>query len=85
MFLHVGNKKNIRIRDIVGIFDMDNATMSSVTRRFLGDSQKAWLVESADFDIPKSFVLYLENGKYKVCLSPLSTAALNGRLLSPLS
>ena len=85
MFLHVGNKKNIRVKDIVGIFDMDNATMSSITRRFLGEKQKAWLVESVDFEIPKSFVLYIENGQYKVCLSPLSAASLMGRLASPLS
>ena len=33
MFLHVGNNRNIRTSDIVGIFDMDNATLSAVTKK----------------------------------------------------
>ena len=80
MFLHVGNNKNIRIKDVVGIFDMDNTTVSAVTRKFLGGKQKEFLVESASFDIPKSFILYLDGGEYKICFSPLSTASLRGRL-----
>ena len=80
MFLHVGNNKNIRIRDVVGIFEMDNTTVSAVTRKFLSGKQKELLVESASFDIPKSFILYSEDGEYKICFSPLSSASLKGRL-----
>ena len=75
MFLHVGNNKNIRIRDVVGIFDMDNATISSVTRKYLSQRQKELAVESAAEDIPKSFILYRERGEYKICFSQLSSAA----------
>ena len=35
IYLHVGNKKNIRERDIIGIFDTDSATVSVTTRRYL--------------------------------------------------
>lgn len=80
MFLHVGNNKNIRTKDVIGIFDMDNATVSAVTRKYLGKKQKEALVEAVSFDIPKSFILYLENGEYKICFSPLSSASLKGRL-----
>jgi len=80
MFLHVGNNKNIRIKDVIGIFDMDNATVSPITRKFLGGKQKELLVESASFDIPKSFILYYENGEYRVCFSPLSPSSLRGRM-----
>jgi len=80
MFLHVGNHKNIRIRDVVGIFDMDNATLSSVTRKFLSEKQKQLLVEIAAVELPKSFVLFEENGLYKICFSPLSSSALKGRM-----
>ena len=80
MFLHVGNNRNIRIRDVVGIFDTDNATVSSVTRKFLNMKQRASLVEAISTDIPKSFVLYLDNGEYKICFSPLSSASLRGRM-----
>ena len=80
MFLHVGNHKNIRIRDVIGIFDMDNVTLSSVTRKFLSEKQKQLLVEIAAVELPKSFVLFEENGLYKICFSPLSSSALRGRM-----
>ena len=80
MFLHVGNNRNIRIRDVIGIFDMDNATMSYVTRKFLNKNQKKLMVETAALEIPKSFILYEENGLYKICFSPLSSASLRGRM-----
>ena len=35
IYLHVGNKKNIREKDIIGIFDTDSATVSVTTRRYL--------------------------------------------------
>lgn len=79
MFLHAGNNKNIREKDIIGIFDADNATVSSVTRRFLSDAQREGLVVSAKEEVPKSFILYRENGKYMICFSQISTQALIGR------
>lgn len=80
MFLHVGNNKNIRIRDVVGIFDMDNATVSSVTRKYLSQRQKESAVESAAEDIPKSFILYRDAQGLKICFSQLSASALKGRM-----
>ena len=80
MFLHVGNNKNIRLTSVVGIFDMDNATLSAITRKYLNKKQRDGLVESAIEELPKSFVLYFENGEYKVCFSQLSTSALKGRM-----
>ena len=82
MFLHVGNNKNIRIKNVVGIFDMDNATLSGITRKYLTAKQKKGLVESANYEIPKSFVLYKDGGEYKICFSQLSSSALMGRMES---
>ena len=79
MFLHAGNNKNIREKDIIGIFDADNATISSVTRKYLTEAQRQGLVISAKDEIPRSFILYKENGKYKICFSQVSTSALIGR------
>ena len=38
IYLHVGNNQNIRIKDIVGIFDADTATVSAVTKKYLSDA-----------------------------------------------
>jgi hypothetical protein len=79
MYLHAGNNKNIREKDIIGIFDMDNSTVSHITRKYLADAQKEGRVISAKDEIPKSFILYKENGKYMICFSQISTSALLGR------
>lgn len=81
MYLHVGNNRNIRVRSIIGIFDADTATVSSVTKRYLSvaDAKKAVLFASEE--IPKSFVLYKDgDGKYMICFSQLSSSSLKGRI-----
>ncbi len=82
MYLHIGSKQNIRKRDIIGIFDADRTTTSSVTRKYLSMSERRGLVSSAVEEIPKSFVLYYDpkENKYKIVFSQLSTAALYGRM-----
>ena len=79
MYLHVGNNKNIRESAIIGIFDMDNATVSSVSRKYLSAAQKKGLVESAGYEIPKSFIVYRDGDDIKVCFSQLASSSLLGR------
>ena len=80
IYLHVGNHKNIRVKDIIGIFDTDNATVSEESRRFLSEAQKKGILISAKEEIPKSFIVYREAGEVKVCFSQLSSSALLGRM-----
>ena len=80
MYLHVGNNKNIRKKNIIGIFDTDNSTVSGITRKFLSDAGKKGQITSANDEIPKSFVLYKENEEVKICFSQLSSTSLFGRL-----
>ena len=82
MYLHVGNNQNIRIRDIVGIFDADTATVSSVTKKYIKEADLQKNVIFASEEIPKAFVVYRDRkkGSYRICFSQLSTAALAGRV-----
>ena len=79
MYLHAGNNKIIREKDIIGIFDADNSTLSYITRKYLAEAATEERVISAKDEIPKSFILYKENGKYMICFSQISTASLMGR------
>ena len=84
MFLSIGNDFAVREKSIIGIFDMDNATLNStLTKKYLSAAQKRGEVESSSEEIPKSFVLYIKHGeaedKYEICFSQLSSAALLGR------
>ena len=58
MYLHIGNQKNIRKKQLIGIFDTDNATVSETTRGFLKKNERSGRVSSAVNEIPKSFVVY---------------------------
>ncbi len=82
MYLHVGNNQNIRIKDIVGIFDADTATVSAITKKYLSDADAQKSVSFASEEIPKSFVVYQDRKteRYKICFSQLSSMSLMGRI-----
>ena len=63
MYLHAGNNRNIRARDVIGIFDADTATVSAATKQFLAARKAEKAVEFAAIELPKSFVLYRANSK----------------------
>ena len=57
MYLHLGQVVLIKKSDIIGIFDMDKATVSKRTRMFLEAKQQENKVINAATDIPKSFIV----------------------------
>ena len=59
MFLYLGDGKYKRQSDVIGIFDMDSATLCASTRRFLSMKEREGKVES-DGELPKSFILCIE-------------------------
>ena len=82
MYLHAGNNKIIRTKSIIGIFDMDNATLGADTRAFLKKAQNDGVLEISKEEIPKSFILYRKNeniNQTAVCISQLSTLSLASR------
>ncbi|MBQ8837412.1 MAG: DUF370 domain-containing protein [Clostridia bacterium] len=84
MYLHAGNNKIIRTKSIIGIFDMDNATLGADTRAFLKKAQHDGVLEISKTEIPKSFILYDKNKnkdikQTAVCISQLSTLSLASR------
>ena len=79
MYLHIGNGKSVRNKDVIGIFDLDTSTVSSLTKKFINKMQKENAVEYEDSDIPRSFILTDENKKIKVRLSRISTVGLRLR------
>ena len=77
--MHLGADKSVRNDRILGIFDMNTATVSPVTRAFLARSQREGRVDAAleANGIPKSFVV---SDGARVCLSQYSPNALRGRI-----
>lgn len=80
MYLHIGNNRLIREKDIVGIFDMDSATVSKITRKWLSAAEKRGVLQTAGSELPKSVVLICGGDKNeKLCFSQLATKTLDGR------
>lgn len=79
MFLHIGNGKSVRKKDVIGIFDLDTATITKTGKDFINRMQRNGKVEYDDDDLPRSFVLIDENKKYKVNLSRISSRGLAAR------
>ena len=80
MYLHLGQAVVVPEGEIVGIFDLDNASWSPRTRRFLEKAEREGRVVNAASDLPKSFVLRQKrDGTNVVYLSQLSPATLKGR------
>ncbi len=57
MYLHLGQEVVVRRRDIIGVFDIENTTVSRVTREFLNKAEKAGQVGYINYDLPKSFTV----------------------------
>lgn len=76
MYLHLGNNYVIPERNIIGIFDMDNTTVSKHTRNLLNIAEKQGKVVTVSSDLPKSFVLCNDGTVYLCQISP---SALAGR------
>ena len=80
MYLHIGNGEIVNNQDIIGIFDMDTATVSSVSRQFLSVAEQKKEIWYGDSDIPKSFIVCTDDEKeQKIVFSRISTSSLKLR------
>ena len=73
MYIHIGNNKVVKKSMILGIFDLDSATVSKNTRSFLNVAQKEKRVVTLSYELPKSFIILKNNEVY---LSPLNTSSI---------
>lgn len=75
MYIHIGENKVLRKKDIAFIFDLDSSTVSVHTRNFLNKAQGEKRVITLGYDLPKSFVVTRDNTVY---LSPFNTSTIKG-------
>ena len=64
------------MRDIVGIFDIENTTTGKYTKKLLECAEKNSLCVYTTYEMPKSFIVTVE----KVYISQLSAYTLRKRL-----
>ena len=76
-YVYLGGEAALEKDQIVGLFDLDNASWSYLTREFLSRTEREGRVKNAAEDIPRSFILC---GDETVILTQPSTATLAKRL-----
>lgn len=79
MYLHIGKEKIIKTDEIIGIFDLDTATISKSTRNYLAAAEKSGDVVNVTTELPKTFIVCKEDGNRKVYISQISSSTLNKR------
>lgn len=85
MFVHLGNNCLVKQKDIIGIFDLDNVTVTKTSREFLNKAEKNGEVINVTYELPKSFVLTNKQGVSNIYISQLSPGTINKRIKNFLS
>ncbi|MGN1110345.1 MAG: extracellular matrix regulator RemB [Oscillospiraceae bacterium] len=57
MFLFIGGEKTIKSSEVVGIFNIEECSVSRITADYLAICQKSGRIENLTYDLPKSFVV----------------------------
>ena len=79
MYLHIGKEKIIKTDEIIGIFDLDTATISKATRKYLAVAEKSGEVVNVTTELQKTFIVCNDDGKRTVYISQISSSTLNKR------
>ncbi len=80
MYFHLGHDTVVNGKEIIGIFDLDTATVSKRTRNYLSDNEKKGKIKLVSAEIPLSFVVCQKNkDDFKIYFSPVSSLTLQKR------
>lgn len=82
MYLHLGRDIVVNLNDVVGIFDMDNTTVSRASRTFLKREQELDNVIDVTDELPKSYIVTENRYGVTVYISSISPATLLKRTKS---
>ena len=85
MYLHLGQDVIVREEDVIGIFDMDTATVSPRTREMMSRMEQTGRMIPVFDDLPKSCVLCRQGKQTVLYISQLSTVTLGKRAAHPLA
>ena len=79
MYIHLGERISIHDSTVIGVFDIENTTIGQDTRACLNRLEQEGRVTTVSAEMPKSFVLCMEQGEEVAYISPISAATLRKR------
>lgn len=80
MYLRLSNDCVIPKNEIIGIFDMDNTTVSRQGRDFLPRAEQDGQIVYTSSELPRSYVVTEHGGSKRIYLSSLSSKVLTARV-----
>jgi len=80
MYVHIGKDSVINSKDIIGVFDIENTSISKKTIEFLNFSEKNKKVINVCSDIPKTFIVTNNNYKSNIYITQVSSSTVKKRL-----
>lgn len=57
MFLYLGGDVTVKSKEVIGIFDIEECSVSRTTAEFLNFSQKKGRIVNVSDEMPKSFIV----------------------------
>ena len=82
MYLHIGNNYSVEMKNIIGVFDIENTTVEKCTKILLDRAEKEHHCVYTTYEMPKSFIIAIKNGIEMVYISQLSASTLRKRINS---
>lgn len=79
MYIFLGGDVSVPENSVIGVFDMDNTTVSKGTRNLLARAQKENRVVNVTMDLPRSFCITEDRGDERVYISQISPATIRKR------
>ena len=82
MYLHIGNNYSVEMKNIIGVFDIENTTVEKCNKILLDRAEKEHHCVYTTYEMPKSFIIAMKNGIEMVYISQLSASTLRKRINS---
>ena len=80
MYIKISNDTVISGGEVIGIFDLDNLSVSKISRDFLNKAQNKGEISALGDDLPKAVVLCAAGNKQTVYLTQVNTHTLKRRI-----
>ena len=78
-YINIGGTQILKKSEILGVFDLDTASTTTDTKRFLSKCENEGHLIVACSDIPKSFILTGQGRKERIYMTQLSVGSIEGR------
>ena len=75
MFLYLGGDITVKSEDVIGIFDIEECSVSRMTADYLNSCQKKGVVENVSSEMPKAFIVCSD----KTYITNVSNQTINKR------